>query len=144
MVSVVPLVNVTRTNGATEFLPGSHWPTADRRFWMDAEARPEVVRIQPSMSLGSLALFDLGLRHRGRANLDEKSRTILYMSYVHEWFRDAINFPEPQSRDWHSWTPMRKRLLSRLDSRHYLQDLESKVGSHEHHHEGRLRKNLEL
>ncbi|CAK8996412.1 unnamed protein product [Durusdinium trenchii] len=127
LVSVVPLVNVMPTNGATEFLPGSHCQAADRRFWMDAETK-SVLRLQPSLTVGSLALFDLGLRHRGAANSGDSSRTILYMSYVHEWFRDAINFPEPQSSAWHSWTPTTKRLLSRLDSRRYLQELETRLG----------------
>ena len=76
---------------------------------MDAGTRADIVHIQLSMQVGSLALFDLGVGHHGRANLDDASRTI---SYVHEWFRDAINFPEPQSPTWHSWTPAKKRLLS--------------------------------
>lgn len=143
--SVVPLVNVTARNGATEFLPGSHRPTADRRYWIDAETRSDVLRLQPSMGVGSLALFDLGLRHRGRGNFHDFSRTILYMSYVHEWFRDAINFPEPQSDVWKSWSPLKKRLLSRLDSRGHLRDLETKVAAAgASSQSGGIRKNLEL
>ena len=143
LVSVVPLVDVMPTNGATEFLPGSHYQTADRRYWIDAETRSSVLHLQPSLAVGSLALFDLGLRHRGTANSAQRSRTILYMSYVHEWFRDAINFPEPQSSTWHSWAPTAKRLLSRLDSRRYLQELERKVGVVSHS-DGHRRKDLEL
>ena len=100
--------------------------------------------LQPSMGVGSLALFDLGLRHRGRGNFHDISRTILYMSYVHEWFRDAINFPEPQSDVWKSWSPVKKRLLSRLDSRGHLRDLETKVAAADASHSGGIRKNLEL
>ena len=80
--SAVPLVIVASRNGTTDFLPGSHWPIADRRFWMDAETRADIVHIQPSMPVGSLALFDLGVSHCGC----DASPTILYIGYVHEGF----------------------------------------------------------
>ena len=41
-----------------------------------------LAHIQPSMAVGSLALFDLGVSHCGC----DASPTILYISYVHEGF----------------------------------------------------------
>ena len=81
LVAVVPLVDVSPSNGATEFLLGSHWQMADRRFWLSAEDHEAFPKLQPKLKLGGLALFDLGIRHRGRANL-QGQRKILYMSYV--------------------------------------------------------------
>ena len=78
LVSAGPLVIVASRNGTTDFLPGSHWPIADRRFWMDAETRAH-----PTFHAGSnLPLFDLGVSHCGC----DASPTILYISYVHEGF----------------------------------------------------------
>lgn len=126
LVAVAPLVEATARSGATEFLAGSHVHVGDDRFWMDdaggaTEATPH---LQLRTSPGSLVLFDIRLRHRGRANRGDADRPVLYMSYVQEWFRDGINFRERQTRSWSGLPPVARRLFARVDAREYVIRLE--------------------
>lgn len=136
LVAVVPLVGTTPQNGATEFLPGSHVHGGDERFWMDEESKngggatTAVPHLQPSVPIGNLVLFDIRLRHRGRENAGDRKRTILYMSYVQNWFRDGVNFKERQTLAWDSFPERARGLLTRLDARDYVAQLEEALERH--------------
>jgi len=84
----VPLVDVTEELGPTEFWPGSHVLTEAGNAYNGA---------MPSVSLagskGDAIIFDYRVVHRGRANLGELRRPVLYLTSSRSWFRDAQNFP---------------------------------------------------
>ena len=85
----VPLVDVTEESGPTEFWPGSH---------VLERAQAAFAGASPSVSLagqrGDVILFDYRVVHRGRGNVGESSRPVLYLTYARSWFRDAQNFPD--------------------------------------------------
>lgn len=78
---LIPLVAVGAENGATEFLLGSHKQTCgdalERNQSFLAHAEP-----------GSMIVFDGRMCHRGRRNLTEESRTVLYMVWTKRWYND--------------------------------------------------------
>jgi hypothetical protein len=78
----------------------------------------------------SVVVFDLRTRHRGRSNKSKKPRSILYMSYVQNWFRDPTNFKPKHTRQWDGLPSKRQRtLFSRVDSRRYTELLEKELES---------------
>ena len=89
----VPLVDVTRAAGPTEFAPGSHRPKAERA--LDADLRrggaPRDV-YAPELAPGDLLVYDQRTVHRGVANVSLNSRPILYLLFCRPWFREHINF----------------------------------------------------
>ena len=92
---VLPLGRVDAENGATAFAAGSHRETAPPGpEWPPPDAD---AIIQPELDAGGLLFFDLRTRHRGAANGSPLSRTIIYASFVRDWFVDAVNFKEPHS-----------------------------------------------
>ena len=79
-----------------------------------------------------MAFFDLRVRHRGGAHPASapNPRAILYMSYVREWFRDAVNFGGKQSASWDALpSHTLRKLLARADGRLYVQLLEERLGA---------------
>jgi ectoine hydroxylase-related dioxygenase (phytanoyl-CoA dioxygenase family) len=134
VVSVVPLVDLDGTNGATEFVVGSHLhPSAidkPAEFWNNlgggGDADSELlVTAQFLVPRGSALLFDLRTTHRGGPNASPSPRAVMYSSYVLEWFRDAVNFTPRQSAQWGRMRPSRTRkLFSRVDAREYTKTLE--------------------
>ena len=52
-------------------------------------------RAQLAAAVGDVLLFDLRLRHRGRANRSAKNRAILGLA--HDWYRDPVKIHEVQS-----------------------------------------------
>jgi ectoine hydroxylase-related dioxygenase (phytanoyl-CoA dioxygenase family) len=79
----VPLVEISRANGPTEFCAGSHVRAAA------ALPRRELALECP---LGSLVLFDGRVLHRGGANLSASAeREVLFLNVCRHWFRDMSN-----------------------------------------------------
>ena len=64
------------------------------------------------------------LRHRGRANPSDANRTVLYLSYCKDWFKDSVNFQSKQTRAWDAWPRTSRKLFARLDSQAYTLLLE--------------------
>ena len=130
VVVVVPLVNLSDVNGATQFLAGSHLiegnlAQEDLKS-LDAASTGRIVTLSAQRS--SVILFDLRTRHRGGANTGGAARPILYMSYVRDWFRDTFNFRPLPSREWDSLPSHRSRkLLTRIAERTYVRRLEEVV-----------------
>jgi len=138
LVVVVPLVEVNHSNGPTEFECGSHvnvhaFDTTPSNDNNNGNSNKKKKAVAPLLSLpvskGDALLFDLRVRHRGTPNTSLKVRPILYLSYVHSWFRDEVNFKGVQSAQWASEfkdTPSRK-LFMRLDQTRYVAQLEAKL-----------------
>lgn len=127
-VVVVPLANVTSERGPTNFQPASHFlPPGEKggSFWRDRDgldASPTGV-ISPESVVGDAVVFDLRLRHRGGRNRSPDPRPLLYISYVHEWFTDSLNFSPEHSRNFDGLSVAAKKLYSRLDHREHVLSL---------------------
>jgi len=79
---MVPLVNLTDTNGATRVWAGSH-------LEID-EALESIEPEDPHVSIGSCYLMDYSrLIHQGVANHSKEVRPIMYNLYSYPWFRDS-------------------------------------------------------
>ena len=48
---------------------------------------------------GDIIVFDYRVVHRGRANVGDVTRPVLYLTHSRSWFRDAQNFPEERLLD---------------------------------------------
>lgn len=64
-------------------------------------------------------LFDIRTLHRGTRNAGASTRSVLYLGYVQQWYRDAVNFRESQSQHTEAWRRLKdeswKALTARLD-----------------------------
>eukprot|EP01047_Picozoa_sp_COSAG01_P078605 COSAG01_NODE_14589_length_1435_cov_2.008234_2_plen_178_part_00 len=97
----VPLVDITTTNGATEFCLGSHNATdiLPELVWQDHKWRDAIgFTDEPvcyQIPAGSVLLFDYRLLHRGLAHTspEQGDRPLLYFTYGRRWFSDNLNFP---------------------------------------------------
>ncbi len=86
---VLPLVDMNQTNGTTAVWAGSH-----RRKVRDKRAVP----LPLDVPVGSCALWDYRLHHRGTANRSDAPRPILYCTYSRHWYQDTRNFTNPDQR----------------------------------------------
>lgn len=99
------LDDLTETNGATEFYPGSH-------LWSEADcARPPQRYQQALMPVGSLMLAKGTLRHRGGANRTSKARLIITPQYCAGWARQIENMMAAVPREVARTLPQRVRQL---------------------------------
>jgi hypothetical protein len=119
VVAAVALDAIPEASGPTEFVLGSHIASLER-------AQPGLPKAALSVKKGGVVLFDLRINHRGGANRSPKDRALLYISYVNEWWRDAINFKMAQTVGWdrHNTTRARK-LFQRLDTAAWTSQLET-------------------
>ena len=119
VLAMVALNALTKASGPTEFVLGSH------RSAFKGELK-ELPRASFAVDKGGVVLFDLRTKHRGGANESPKDRAILYISYVLDWWQDAINFKTPQTVGWdrHNTTRARK-LFRRLDAAAWTSQLEA-------------------
>jgi ectoine hydroxylase-related dioxygenase (phytanoyl-CoA dioxygenase family) len=119
VVAMVALGAVTKAGGPTEFVLGSHIASLER-------AKAGLPKVAFAVNEGGVVLFDFRIEHRGGANKSPKDRALLVVPYVHEWWRDAINFNTPQTVGWdrHNTTRARK-LFKRLDSHAWTSTLET-------------------
>jgi len=89
---LIPLVEVTRENGPTEFIKYSHHKKIVNESYAEIYA--------PLTSPGDFTLFDGRTLHRGCANKTKEERKIAYITYIANWYHDqtfGINdylFPE--------------------------------------------------
>ena len=88
----LPLMEITRENGPTEFIKGSHL----KKSGDDSHA--EIYA--PLLSPGDMVIFDGRTLHRGTPNKTDHEKLIAYITFVANWYHDqtfAINqylFPE--------------------------------------------------
>jgi ectoine hydroxylase-related dioxygenase (phytanoyl-CoA dioxygenase family) len=73
---------------------------------------------------GDCVLFDLRMLHRGGANTGRKKRPVMYLTYTQEWWVDAVNFNTKQTADFDKLNPKLRKLVSRIDSQSYTEQLE--------------------
>lgn len=92
---LIPLVEITKENGPTEFIKGSH-----HKQIVD-ENKAEIYA--PLLSPGDITIFEGRTLHRGSANKTNDERLIAYITFVANWYHDqtfVINeylFPELSS-----------------------------------------------
>lgn len=145
IVMVLPLLDMSVENGPTEFIAGTHNNVGGSRlywwrrlhFWQEKyglsshadEEDKELALLPPRLHFtgdrGGVTLFDLRLFHRGRPNRSDIPRTVLYISYVQDWFQDKVNFKEPHSVMYDKLPDDGSRkLMGRAEMRSYLRNLE--------------------
>jgi hypothetical protein len=77
MTIIVPLVDFTIENGATQVLVGSH----NKTWSLVAQQGAQVVQVPT----GSIAVFDSRVYHRGLGNQTDEARPALIFCYDREW-----------------------------------------------------------
>lgn len=115
VVVIVPIINIDKINGPTEFIPGSHvnlpWnqlnnnennvvskkkngknKKSKNKKGSQAVENDVQSNIMIESKKGDCIIFDLRIKHRGTPNKSEVVRPIIYLSYVNAWYRDAVNF----------------------------------------------------
>lgn len=93
---LIPLVQITKENGPTQFIKGSH-----RQGQVEEE---KAAFYSPLLAPGDVTIFDGRILHRGSANQTQAERVIAYITFVANWYHDQtfmINdylFPELSMR----------------------------------------------
>ena len=143
VVAAVALEDITRASGPTEFKLGSHIASLARAA--DAKASSvtggnggggNTADVLPRASFavpaGAAVLFDVRVEHRGGANTSPSPRSLLYVSYVHEWWHDRLNFRGKQTRGWDVHNTSRgRKLFARLDAERWTRRLEEMLSKEE-------------
>lgn len=89
---LIPLIEITKENGPTEFIKGSHLEPIVN------EAKAEIY--SPLLSPGDIVIFDGRTLHRGSPNKTAQEKLLAYITFIANWYHDqtfAINnylFPE--------------------------------------------------
>lgn len=79
----IPLVNVTRALGPTEFIPTTHF----QENWDE-----KIPSVAPTLNVGQVLLFDYRIRHCGLGNKGVADRPVIYISYGKKGWTDRENF----------------------------------------------------
>eukprot|EP00927_Polykrikos_kofoidii_P029234 TRINITY_DN25315_c0_g1_i1.p1 TRINITY_DN25315_c0_g1~~TRINITY_DN25315_c0_g1_i1.p1 ORF type:complete len:267 (+),score=46.16 TRINITY_DN25315_c0_g1_i1:38-838(+) len=79
---LIPLVEFTEENGATEFIVGSH------RMRAEGAKAEGLERFQAICKPGSIVVFDGRTCHRGLPNMTEEERSVIYMVWHKMWYND--------------------------------------------------------
>jgi hypothetical protein len=139
VVVFVPLGDLPREQGPTKFLVRSHrgCAPAQRRTLslpggfsseecehVHAGAGEDGGVFEASASAGSAVFFDLRTLHSGGPNQSNRTRSQMYLTYVHEWWVDAVNFHSKQTKGLAELSPTKQKLLSRVDRLRYVEALE--------------------
>mmetsp|Transcript_30071 Transcript_30071/g.89361 ORF Transcript_30071/g.89361 Transcript_30071/m.89361 type:complete len:951 (-) Transcript_30071:1405-4257(-) len=88
----IPLVDLTRHNGPTEFCLGTHH--------LGYEGYDRAMIQTPTGPAGVPIIFDYRLGHRGMGNASDGPRPVMYLTYTSakNEFRDSINFSRKRYR----------------------------------------------
>ncbi|MCS5710821.1 phytanoyl-CoA dioxygenase family protein [Candidatus Berkiella aquae] len=78
---LIPLVNMNKENGTTEFMLTTHRKTM--------EEYPLAKTAQFDLKAGDVIIFNGKINHRGRANLSQSPRPVLYNVYYKKWYNDS-------------------------------------------------------
>ncbi len=103
----IPLCDFTEVNGSTEVWPGSHLIVDhpdDPGVELTDRARA-LASARFNIAVGSVALRDLRLWHRGTPNQSDGVRTMLAVVYQRSWLgwrSHALRVPAQTWRDWPS------------------------------------------
>lgn len=88
---LIPLVELTPENGATEFILGSHRQTI-------GQAVKQRERYLAAAKPRSIILFDGKIIHRGGPNSTNEDRPVLYQTFTKRWYYD-IGADEPNTAE---------------------------------------------
>lgn len=130
LIMVAGVEDVPLEKGPTNFIPSSNvldtpmnsisignWIMDDVSCEVNGYCAPELKR-------GDVLMFDLRTLHRGGNNSSDDWRTIMYITYVNEWYIDRINFNTKQTKEFDEIEEESQLLLSRIDHETYIQKLE--------------------
>lgn len=97
----IPLHDVPRRMGPTEFRPGGHYLTRNLAAMMLAAKCRKTLRapVWPALIEQDVVVFDYRVLHRGRANTTQINRHVLVLTYCEPWFEDVVNFPKRSMLD---------------------------------------------
>lgn len=90
---LIPLVELTPENGATEFIRGSHRQTIGQ-----AVAAQDHGRFLAAARPRSIVIFDGRVIHRGGPNSTNEDRPVLYQTFTKRWYYD-IGVDEPNTAE---------------------------------------------
>lgn len=130
LIMVAGVEDVTFDKGPTNFIPSSNILNNQRNKirignWTKEDVSCEVNGYcVPEIKRGDILMFDLRTLHRGGKNRSKDWRTIMYITYVNEWYIDRINFNTKQTEDFDSIDERSQLLLSRIDHENYIKKLE--------------------
>ncbi len=80
--------------------------------------------IHATADVGDAILFDFRISHRGGQNRHQRSeRPQIYMTFLKEWYYDAVNFHSIHSREFDGLPPFLRKLNTRLDTRKFAKRL---------------------
>lgn len=134
LVVFIPLVDVTKRMGPTNFLTGSHincHPKDEKEIvlanWVLSECPFVGPSIQTPAPVGSAIVFDMRILHRGLANTKPQRRPQLYVTFFQEWYVDHVNFNAKQSSQFDMLPKPLRKMLSRVDTKQYVLDLENRL-----------------
>jgi hypothetical protein len=134
LVVFIPLIDVTKSMGPTNFLTGSHIqckPRDEKEInlanWILKECPFVGPSVQTPAPKGSAIVFDMRILHRGLANKKPIRRPQLYVTFFQEWFVDHVNFNAKQSSQFDMLPKKARKMLSRVDTKQYVLDLENKL-----------------
>jgi len=91
----IPLADISKEMGPTQFRPGSHILTRNLApLMLAAKARGTLRELEaPLSNVGDVLIFDYRVLHRGLANTSLSTRPILVASVAKKWFKDVVNQP---------------------------------------------------
>jgi ectoine hydroxylase-related dioxygenase (phytanoyl-CoA dioxygenase family) len=134
VVMVVPLLNMTKELGPTEFLLKTHLPCKSTELVLHhtgvdvCPLAANSITFIPIANMTDVVLFDVRTIHRGGENRTPLLRPIMYVSYVRGWWRDAVNFViQRNTKTFDSLAADRRHLLTRIDHEEYILNLEELV-----------------
>ena len=134
LVVFIPLVDVDVDMGPTMFLTGSHIScerNEQKEINLDNWVLEECPFVGPVVRTpapkGSAIIFDLRILHRGLANKKDLRRPQLYVTFFQEWYVDHVNFNAKQSTKFDKLPKSLRKMLSRVDTKQYVLDLENKL-----------------
>ena len=130
---IIALKDIGPGDGATVLIPGSHkssfrHPQQDEGVGITNRPGQEIEGIEEVyLRAGDVVLFDLRTLHRGGENRRAARRPMMYMTYMQEWYIDAVNFHTKQSAEFDDLPKSTRKLLGRIDAHNYVEYLEELV-----------------
>ena len=80
--------------------------------------------IHATADVGDVILFDFRVSHRGGRNQHRtRERPQIYMTFLKDWYYDAVNFHSMHSRDFDDLPPYLRKISTRLDASHFSRQL---------------------
>ncbi|CAF0901505.1 unnamed protein product [Didymodactylos carnosus] len=101
LVANIPLIEMDVSTGSTELWPGTHIFTRNDQIEEGFEIKKYLMEgrecLQPTVKKGSVVLRDLRLWHAGMPNPSDRTRCMLALGYVSNWYRNDYRVPVPEA-----------------------------------------------